>query len=103
MYNRSNKEETGFLCGICTFADPYHIPSTLFVKHNQSLLTGWSLETEMSLDCGEKLTLPQAQEGFLNIARKLNDSNSFQQFLDWIRWNWLNGNQLISYSCIIFG
>jgi hypothetical protein len=84
------------------FADPYNIHSTLSLKRNPSLLTGWSLETKMSRDSSEKLTLPEAQEEFLNIVRKLNDSDSFKQFLDWIQWNWLNGNQLFSYHYIVF-
>jgi hypothetical protein len=50
------------------------------------------METEMSSDTSEKLTLPEAQEGFLNIVRKLNDSDNFKQLLNWIQWNWLNGN-----------
>lgn len=83
------------------FADPYNIYSTLSLRHNQFLLTGWSLETEMSCDSSEKLSLPEAQEGFLNIVRKLNNSDSFKQFLDWIQWNWLNGNQLFSYHYIV--
>lgn len=83
------------------FADPYNIYSTLSIRHDQSLLIGWSLETEMSCDSSEKLSLPEAQEGFLNIVRKLNNSDSFKQFLDWIQWNWLNGNQLFSYHYIV--
>ncbi|PNF14742.1 hypothetical protein B7P43_G08354 [Cryptotermes secundus] len=44
----------------------------------------------MSCDSSEKLSLPEAQEGFLNIVRKLNNSDNLKQFLDWIQWNWLN-------------
>lgn len=44
----------------------------------------------MSCDSSEKLSLPEAQEGFLNIVRKLNDSDNLKQFLEWIQWNWLN-------------
>lgn len=82
------------------FAESHHIPSTLPVKNKQCLLTGWSLETEMSRDSSEKLTLPEAQEGFLNIVRKLNEVDNFKEFLGWIRWNWLNGNQLDSYYIV---
>jgi hypothetical protein len=45
----------------------------------------------MSSNSRKKLTLPEAQEEFLNIVRKLNDSDNFKQLLDWIHWNWLNG------------
>jgi hypothetical protein len=55
------------------------------------------MKTEMSRDNSEKLTLPEAQEGFLNIVRKLNDSDNFKQLLNWIQWNWLNGNLSSSY------
>jgi hypothetical protein len=62
------------------------------------------MESEMSSDSNEKLTLPEAQEGFLNIVRKLNDSDSLKQLLDWIQWNWLNGNHcfLIATLNILF-
>jgi hypothetical protein len=49
------------------------------------------METEMSSNSSEKLTLPEAQEEFLKIIRKLNDSDNFRQLLGWIHWNWLNG------------
>jgi hypothetical protein len=39
----------------------------------------------------KKLTLPEAQEEFLNIIRKLNDPDNLRQLLGWIHWNWLNG------------
>lgn len=44
----------------------------------------------MSSNSSQKLTLPEAQEEFLNIVRKLNDSDNFKQLLGWIHWNWLN-------------
>jgi hypothetical protein len=44
----------------------------------------------MSSNSSQKLTLPEAQEEFLNIARKLNDADNFKQLLSWIHWNWLN-------------
>jgi hypothetical protein len=51
----------------------------------------------MSTDTNEKLTLPEAQEGFLNIVRKLNDLDNTKELISWIQWNWLNGNLLWSY------
>ncbi|KDR10605.1 uncharacterized protein LOC110837842 [Zootermopsis nevadensis] len=48
----------------------------------------------MSSGSSDKLTLPEAQEGFLNIVRKLNDSDNFKQLLNWIQWNWLNDGKL---------
>jgi len=49
----------------------------------------------MSSNSSKKLTLPEAQEEFLNIVRKLNDSDNFKQLLNWIHWNWLNGERLL--------
>jgi hypothetical protein len=49
------------------------------------------METEMSSNSSQKLTLPEAQEEFLNILRKLDDTDNLRQLLNWIHWNWLNG------------
>jgi len=49
----------------------------------------------MSSNSSKKLTVPEAQEEFLNIVRKLNDSDNFRELLGWIHWNWLNGKRLI--------
>jgi hypothetical protein len=45
----------------------------------------------MSSNSSKKLTLPEAQEEFLNIIRKVNDADNFRELLSWIHWNWLNG------------
>lgn len=39
---------------------------------------------------GQKMTVPEAQEAFLNILRSMNDEDNLKKLLSWIQWNWLN-------------
>ncbi|KAK7874040.1 hypothetical protein R5R35_004591 [Gryllus longicercus] len=38
----------------------------------------------------QKMTVPEAQEEFLSILRRMNDEENLKKLLSWIHWNWLN-------------
>ncbi|XP_063216970.1 uncharacterized protein LOC134527895 isoform X2 [Bacillus rossius redtenbacheri] len=54
--------------------------------------------TEEVKEKSNSLTVPEAQEEFIEILRKLNNSGSQSELLSWIQCNWLNECETISNS-----